>query len=1114
MPRTGVPVLRSRARCRTVGLGFRLRTVAVGVIAGLTVPALTVLPAPAQPFAASRTASFSADDYCLGQCNDILPPGANGNATLLDILAHRTTGTRPAHSDDQLGRYADLATGYPGLTDATLGTFFDDASFDVAPAEIDSVTRPRSDVTITRDKATGVAHIRGTTRYGTEYGAGWVAAADRLWLMDVLRHVGRGQLSGFAGGAASNQSLERVFFSQAPYTEADLQAQMDRIVASGERGQQALDDVNAYLAGINDYITTAKANRNFPGEYVLTGKIDSITNVGTIDPFNAKDLMAIAAVVGALFGSGGGGEVPNALALLAAQQRYGVARGTEVWRAFQEQDDPEATATIHDGTTFSYGISPAEAVGVVLPDAGSVAPAPLVTSSSGSAVITTPATTTPATTTPATTTPATTTPATTTAATTTPATTTSAITTAATTANRRGMSNALVVSGAHTASGHPIAVFGPQTGYFAPQLLILQELQGPGISARGVAFAGLSMYVQMGRGRDFSWSATSAGQDVTDTYAVTLCDPDGGTVTTSTRAYLFHGQCLPMEAISRTNSWTPTVADGTPAGSYTMTVHRTRYGLLTHTALVDGTPTGYTSLRSTYQHEAESVIGFQKLNDPAFVTGATTFQQAVSDVNYTFNWFYVDSRDSAYFNSGTNPVRPANVDPSLPIAATPAGEWSGWDPTTNTTTYTPASQHPRSVNQDYYANWNNRQVKGFAVAGFGNGSVHRGDLLDTPVKSAIASGEKITRTGLTQIMEKAALTDLRGRFVLPQILAVIDSAPVTDATQATAVAELRTWLAAGALRTETSPGSHTYADADAVRIMDAWWPLLVQAEFRPGLGAALYEQLATVLQVDESPSGNTSSGGTHVQDVRHKGSSFQYGWWSYVDKDLRAVLGRPVAGALGEKYCGAGVLADCRMALLTSLTQAIGTPASATYPADSYCSAGDAWCADAIVQSPLGGITQDKISWQNRPTYQQVVEFPAARGDVVTSLAAGRTANASSYQSDITGSFPASKAVDGDGATRWASNRSDDEWIVVDLGSPQRVARAVLRWETAYGKEFRIEVSTDGIAWRTAATVTRGAGGVDNVAFTPATARYVRLTGVQRGTSYGYSLYEFEVYAH
>jgi hypothetical protein len=40
-----------------------------------------------------------------------------------------------------------------------------------------------------------------------------------------------------------------------------------------------------------------------------------------------------------------------------------------------------------------------------------------------------------------------------------------------------------------------------------------------------------------------------------------------------------------------------------------------------------------------------------------------------------------------------------------------------------------------------------------------------------------------------------------------------------------------------------------------------------------------------------------------------------------------------------------------------------------------------------------------------------------------------------------------------------------------------------------------------------------GDGGVDNDVFAATTARYVRMTGVSRGTSYGYSLYEFEVYS-
>ncbi|MFD0528288.1 hypothetical protein ACFQ1I_16335 [Kitasatospora arboriphila] len=60
---------------------------------------------------------------------------------------------------------------YPQLTEAQLRSFFNDASFGVPADQVASTTRPRSDVAIVRDKATGVPHITGTTRYGTEFGA-------------------------------------------------------------------------------------------------------------------------------------------------------------------------------------------------------------------------------------------------------------------------------------------------------------------------------------------------------------------------------------------------------------------------------------------------------------------------------------------------------------------------------------------------------------------------------------------------------------------------------------------------------------------------------------------------------------------------------------------------------------------------------------------------------------------------------------------------------------------------------------------------------------------------------------------------------------------------------
>ncbi|MGW2744434.1 penicillin acylase family protein [Streptomyces sp. NPDC001450] len=887
--------------------------------------------------AAAAQSAMASNDYCGGQCSDILPPGENGNATLAQILLNQAFGTQPSHAEDQLGPYANLATGYSGLTDAKVNTFFNDASFGVPSDQVASTEKPagRSDVTIVRDKKTGVPHITGTTRYGTEFGAGYAAAEDRLWLMDVFRHVGRGRLTTFAGGAAANQGLEQQFYRNAPYTEADLQAQIDNAVANnGARGQQALADANAYLAGINSYIDASDSGRYFPGEYVLTGHKDSITNAGTIDHFKITDLVALGSVVGSLFGSGGGGEVNNALSLIAAQSKYGVEEGTKVWESFRERNDAEAVLTVHNGESFPYASRPDDPKGEALPDAGSVTEEPLVYDRTGSAAT---------------------------------ASATSASTTAAKTtlsSAKRGMSNALVVGGKYTASGHPIAVFGPQTGYFAPQLLMLQEIQGPGISARGASFAGLSMYVELGRGQDYSWSATTSGQDIIDTYAVELCQDD--------YHYLYHGTCTAMDKAEQKNAWKPTTADGTAAGSYTMRVWRTKYGPVEYRATVGGKKVAYTTLRSSYLHEADSIIGFQMLNDPDYVKGPKDFQSAAQHINYTFNWFYADSRHTAYYNSGDNPVRASGVDAEFPVWGQAAYEWKNWDPATNTADYTPASAHPNSVDQDYYVSWNNKQAKDYATASWGDGSVHRGNLLEDRVKKLVAAGG-VTRTKLVQAMADAALADLRAEDVLPKLLKVINSSPVTDSTAAGAVNKLQAWVTAGAKRTETSAGSKAYADADAIRILDAWWPLLVKAEFEPGLGSDLYTAFSNNLPVDEAPSAGHGPTGSHA------GSSFQYGWWSYVDKDIRAVLGESVQGPLARQYCGGGSLSACRDSLISTLKQAAGLTAAQVYPGDDQCSAGDQWCADSIVQRTLGGIKHGKISWQNRPTFQQVVEYTSHR---------------------------------------------------------------------------------------------------------------------------------------
>ncbi len=83
--------------------------------------------------------------------------------------------------------------------------------------------------------------------------------------------------------------------------------------------------------------------------------------------------------------------------------------------------------------------------------------------------------------------------------------------------------------------------------------------------------------------------------------------------------------------------------------------------------------------------------------------------------------------------------------------------------------------------------------------------------------------------------------------------------------------------------------------------MDAAWPRIADAVMTPVLGP-----LVGRLALRCTGAATTQARG---------GSSYISGWYGYVDKDLRTLLGREVRGPYSRRYCGAGVLATCREAL-------------------------------------------------------------------------------------------------------------------------------------------------------------------------------------------------------
>ncbi len=883
--------------------------------------------------AAADVQPYRTNDYLGFQ--DVLPPGTNGRASLLELAAFLATGTRPPHNDDQRAMYARLLSATPGVTAKSLGLLYKDSSFGAPPGDQARAYSPgqREGLTVSRDRSFGVPHVYGATRGAAMFGLGYVAAEDRLFFMDVLRHAGRGLLSGFAGGAAGNRAMDEDQWRQAPYTEADLQLQADRLDdLYGDEGRKLQADAADYVAGVNQYISEARLDlTKMPGEYAAIGK--------PLEPWKVTDIIATASLVGGIFGKGGGDELTQMELRRSFVARYGSRRGLKLWREWASYEDADAPTTVRS-KRFPYQTQPRKPArdGIAIADADSLKRTSVVAATTGAGASRTglaglldgllpPS------------------------------------------GSGRAMSNALVVSGANSASGHPLAVFGPQVAYFSPQILMEQDVHAPSIDARGASFAGVNLYVQLGRGQDYAWSATSAGQDIIDTFAVDLCEPDGSAPTTDSMHYRFRGACLPIEVLEHTNTWAPTLADATPAGSVTLRAQRTKLGLVSGRATIKGKPVIFARLRSTYMHEIDSARGFSDLNDPGKVRDAASFQHAASKIGYTFNWLYVDDRDIAYFNSGDNPQRAAGVTGQLPMPA--KYEWRGYDPDRSTAAYTSFAKHPQTIDgQPYITSWNNKQARGYAGADSNLfSSVYRSQMLDQEIEARIAGQRKITLAGLVEAMGEAATTDLRAEQVLPLALDVIGSPP--DDELADAVAKLRDWVASGSHRRDRD-GNGSYEHADAIRILDAFWPLWMRAQFEPSLGAKLFDQLEAAHGLDNEPNGDGS----------HQGSAYQEGWYGYAAKDLRRVLGRRVKEPYSKRYCGAGSRARCRSLLRDALSRALDVPVSKLY-ADSACAAagapGDQACFDKIVFRSTGGITQPMIGWQNRPTYQQAVEVRGHR---------------------------------------------------------------------------------------------------------------------------------------
>ncbi|MHB2023362.1 MAG: penicillin acylase family protein [Mycobacteriales bacterium] len=890
-----------------------------------------------------------------GGFSSVLAYGQGQTVTASELAKYEALGTVPRSFVNEAGLYNSAIAGADHLTASNLSSVFKPSSFlpENAPGSI--LESPTPGVVIARDPTYQVPRIYGQTRAKVMWGAGFAQAQDRLFFMDVLRRVAEGTLAALLGPSAVPGDSAALGIND--LSPAALTAEADALPATeGAQGAQALADMTNFVAGINAYIQLTRTDpaKYLPAEYPALGTLPT--------PWTLADTVAEAYLLIGQFTVSGGGAAQQALILDGLRARLGTKEGDAVYTDLRNAENPTAPTTTSQ--YFPSNNPTPNGRSEALLDPGSMQLRNAVVSTSPAAPPVPGGPNPNAAPAPA------------------PAWVRELARTRL--ALPHEDSNAILVSAAHSTSGHPLAVMGPQVGYYSPEILMEEELHAPGIQIAGIVFPGATPYPVIGHGLDFAWTGTTAMGDNQDVYAELLCNPDGSPASYSSTHYVYKGACIPFTSrrYTETTPYAPT-SPTTPPESITLATLSSVHGPVFAYAKAGTSPVALTTATAVYHHAVRSVIAFMLAAEDR-IDSPASFIAAFRQFTGNENWFYLDSKNIAWIQSGWFPVRAPGTDIDVPIWGTGQFDWQGFNPTTFAYDRLPPSANPTATNppQGYLISWNNKAAPGWqAPPGvWVFGSVQRVSLLEDPLVAALARG-KLTLAEVARVNLDGATRDLHGAAVLPSLLRVLGTPP---ADLAGAVSVLQAWTASGAHRRDTT-GKGYYNQSAAVLLMDAWWPQVISGIFAPTLGSSLLNEIGS----DELAPLNAAP--TY--------SGYFNGWDGQVLTDLQQVLGERVADPTSRVYCGGGSLSACRAILAAGLrtaiaevTKAQGTAVMANWRKPVFCPNNPSSC-DEIVPTAAGAVATPAQPFENRGTYQQAVEITSSvgRGAVGFSTAPART---------------------------------------------------------------------------------------------------------------------------
>ena len=482
-------------------------------------------------------------------------------------------------------------------------------------------------VTVIRDAA-GVAQIYADSPHDLFMAQGYVHAQDRLWQMEVWRHISSGRLSELFGPT----ELKTDEFIRMLGWRASAQADLDAVSPAV---RSALD---AYTAGVNAYMNAHRGNLGLP--FVIEGLKLGQGGLGGYTPEPWTDLDSVA---------------------WAKVQSWNLDGNfdSEVFRVLADAKlgDPKLTDSL---------LPPYPADGPVITEGTPGNAGSTTEGAAATAELTSPATSTPDALTPAQ---------------------AAAGQSIAETSRQPSLiagpdggqgiapdqaigSNNWVVAPSLSATGHALLANDPHLGISMPSLWYMNGLHCRVVSAAcpfdvvGVSFPGVPAVV-LGHNDRIAWGATNAEPDVEDLYIETV-DPKDPT------HYLFKGQSIPFQ----TRTETIKVA-GAP--DVTITVRSTDHG-----PIVNDVDPELKSDTTLYALKWAAEIGPEHTIDAIFglntASNFTQFRASLAQYGSpSQNFVYADvDGHIGYEMPGYVPIRPAGDLGDRPVSGSDGQhEWLG-----------------------------------------------------------------------------------------------------------------------------------------------------------------------------------------------------------------------------------------------------------------------------------------------------------------------------------------------------------------------------------------------------------------------------------------------------